>query len=487
MSLRLDQLLNACTVRIKVPGTKSHGTGFFFAPGLILTCYHVVEKSFGEFVEVFPNGHSQSIQAKIRCHFPKNIDLIILEADIKDQYKFPCVLLGEDIQPKDNCYAYGYTDYKQGNPEGDPVTLECEGLTGGEISNIKLKGGQVRPGLSGSPLLNFNTGKVCGVVKFTRADSFDLGGGAVPINFVFSEFPVLEKLHNDYHKLNRQWIELLKFDTDAFDSDWTYLDEEAKKFANYTKSIFFLIKVAFRWFIWGHKAPRAFPMGTIALLIEHTFKKDLGQEIKRQRKELTRKLTFDVDPEGCNQAKILNEIDSQAQVISHLINMLVSNEQDLASASRLLWVTEVLYEQRDLIEELKKKEGNSYPKLESFKKRFKILNNIEDEKYINVDRIIGRLVARYTDNTPIIFSSLQHIFTDSIDILHKNPNLQLIYIENLYIRLKIIFLNLSTPVKFSVDSLLDDLDKEIRRNPKIKVLRKLKFLVETVAGELVQG
>lgn len=37
----LTDLLNRCTVKLSVPG-KGHGTGFFVAPGLILTCGHVV-------------------------------------------------------------------------------------------------------------------------------------------------------------------------------------------------------------------------------------------------------------------------------------------------------------------------------------------------------------------------------------------------------------------------------------------------------------
>ena len=43
MVQRLDELLQACTVKIAVPG-QGWGTGFFVAPGVILTCAHVVCK-----------------------------------------------------------------------------------------------------------------------------------------------------------------------------------------------------------------------------------------------------------------------------------------------------------------------------------------------------------------------------------------------------------------------------------------------------------
>ena len=39
MPQRLDELLQECSVKITVPG--GWGTGFFVAPGLILTCDHV--------------------------------------------------------------------------------------------------------------------------------------------------------------------------------------------------------------------------------------------------------------------------------------------------------------------------------------------------------------------------------------------------------------------------------------------------------------
>ena len=95
-----------------------------------------------------------------------------------------CIFGQRDIQPGDKCYTYGYTDKEEGNPEGDPVTLECEGLIGGSGNLIKLKSGQVRPGLSGSPLLNQRTCKVCGVIKRSRNRQFDLGGEAVCIDTI---------------------------------------------------------------------------------------------------------------------------------------------------------------------------------------------------------------------------------------------------------------------------------------------------------------
>ncbi len=483
MSLRLDQLLKACTVKIEISKGKNHGTGFFFAPKLILTCAHVIKKPVGEFVEILPDGYAHPIQAQIKHCFSKEIDLAILQTHVEDS--FPCVYLGTGIQPRDLCYTYGYTDDK-GFPEGDPVTLECEGITGGAIQQIKLKGGQVRPGLSGSPLLNQSTGKVCGVIKFSRERSSDLGGGAVPVELVFSEFPTLENLHNDFHKSDTRWSELLDYDAEAFESDWTYLDRGWQRFWNYFKALLFLLKVAFKWVILGLKAPRAFPLRTIASLIEHTLKGDLGQEIKRQRKELTHRLNLEVDPEGCGQARILNELDSQAGVLTQLIDMLITENQDLASTSRLLWVTEVLYEQRSLIGELKKKEGNSYPRLESFKRRFKIFDKTENN-YITADRIVGRLVLHYTNTNLVLWHSFKSLLIELLESIKDNPKLNLLYTEQVFSLLITNLRELTPPAESPIENILSDLEEEIKRNPKLKILKKIQVLLEAVSGELVQG
>ena len=494
MTLRLDHLLNQCTVRIKVPGSKGYGTGFFFSPGYVLTCAHVIQEQKGVWLEVIPNGTDRSIRSKVRYLASNDIDIAILELDPKEKVnqRFPCALLGTVVEPGDSCYTYGYTDSEGGFPEGDPVTLECEGLTGGKSSYIKLKGGQVRPGLSGSPLLNKNTGRVCGIVKFTRDRGFDLGGGAIPITTVFSALPILRKVNKNYHLKDSQWFSLLSIDVEAFDSDWTYLDDEAKKKQNRWRIFLFLLKVAFKWLILGQKAPRAFPMKTVRLLMEHTFQGDLGQELKRQRKEFTRKLTFEIDPNGCDQAELLYRLDSQAKVVSQLIDMLFNEEQDMASRLRLLWVTEIIHEQRDLIDKIKKNEGNSYPQLETFKKKFFLFRDSEDERYIDIDRAIGRLANKYTNPDLIIKSFLDSFLDTFIGEIKNTPKISFLYVDKA-LDFFILKVKKIVPMKkddlntASIHMVIEDLNAEIKKYPDLQVLRKIKSLLESVSTEMVQG
>jgi len=165
------------------------GTGFFVAPGWILTCAHVVKEAKGEPIKVRWQNQENWAQAVVERSIADPYDLALLQVTLPANANPPCVYLDEEIRSRDPLYLFGYPD--QDFPNGCPVTFNCEGLTGDEPALIKFALGQVRPGMSGSPLLNQRTGKVCGIVKFTRDRSFNLGGGVVLTTTILSQFPEL--------------------------------------------------------------------------------------------------------------------------------------------------------------------------------------------------------------------------------------------------------------------------------------------------------
>ena len=187
-----DERLKECTVRLSHAGGKDHdGTGFFVAPGLILTCAHVFNKAKGKQINVWwQNQDYTAVVEKLPADTDK-VDLALLKLSVSLPDRI-WVSLDESIETWDKLDTFGYPD---NYPDGDPGTFECEGLTGGELPLLKFKGGQVRPGFSGSPLLNQRTGKVCGIIIKTRDRSSDLGGRAIPTKVIFQQFPELEKLH----------------------------------------------------------------------------------------------------------------------------------------------------------------------------------------------------------------------------------------------------------------------------------------------------
>ncbi|MDX2244488.1 MAG: serine protease [Leptolyngbyaceae cyanobacterium bins.302] len=199
---QLEKLLQRCTVRLTT--TSGHGTGFFVAPGLILTCAHVVEAAIDLPISVWWAAPQQLYTAQVvQCLTDPNLDLALLTLS-SPLPEHPCVLLDESMpQLDDHLYSFGYP---QDNPDGDPVTsgFEGESFRGG-ASLHKLKDGQFHYGSSGSPLLNRRTGKVCGVVAISRNVSTDLGARAIPAWVIFSQFPALLDAQRQFHQTNLHW------------------------------------------------------------------------------------------------------------------------------------------------------------------------------------------------------------------------------------------------------------------------------------------
>ena len=200
MPQRLDELLQECTVKITIPYQSGWGTGFFVAPGLILTCAHVVRRSPGQ-VQV--GWQNKTLDAVVERSIPDPYDLALLRVTLEADANLPCVWLDEEVQPRDPLYLFGYPD--EGDRQGEPRTFNCNGVTGSDVAAILFNLGQVRPGMSGSPLLNQRTGKVCGMVKFTRDRSIDLGGGAIPSRVILEQFPQLGQLQQKFHRDDRRW------------------------------------------------------------------------------------------------------------------------------------------------------------------------------------------------------------------------------------------------------------------------------------------
>ncbi|MDJ0730887.1 MAG: trypsin-like peptidase domain-containing protein [Crocosphaera sp.] len=204
MSQPLERLLQRCAVKVTVPGQMGWGTGFFVAPGQILTCFHVIKNAQNGQVNVSWQNEENWTEAVIEeGHELLDIALLKLR-DVVDS--IPCVHLDDGFQAEDRFYIYGYPD---DFPGGASVTGQCEGTAQDQQTLIKFKAGQIRPGLSGSPILNQRTGKVCGMVKCTRDRSFDLGGGAVPVEAILTTFPHLLEEQRRFHQNNHQWLSLL--------------------------------------------------------------------------------------------------------------------------------------------------------------------------------------------------------------------------------------------------------------------------------------
>ncbi|MFH7244265.1 MAG: serine protease [Spirulina sp.] len=202
----LDELLRCCVVKVVVPG--DWGTGFFIGEGAILTCAHVVSLlPEGSAVQFEWDGqtYDATVAKKIS---PAQADVALLRfPPWRDD--LPCVYLGQAAQSWQKATTYGFpTDFQQG---GFPAITRLSGF-GKDVDGSEVLGFdwiRVKPGRSGSPLLNRDTGYVCGIIKFTQDPSGNFGGGAVPTAEILKALPEVSDLQTAFHQRCSLWRNLL--------------------------------------------------------------------------------------------------------------------------------------------------------------------------------------------------------------------------------------------------------------------------------------
>lgn len=186
----IETKVKKCTVRLHHQESRHDGTGFFVAPHFILTCAHVVKtaEEKGQSIYGVTSDKEKLELNLIYCsENSAKLDLALLEIKDKNK-KFSFLKLDKEVQSKDNLYSYGYPEKY---PDGDTNTFEYIGFDGKNLLKFKL--GNVKPGWSGSPLLNTRTNKVCGMIIRTLDRNIDLGGRAVSANTILDNLPQLNK------------------------------------------------------------------------------------------------------------------------------------------------------------------------------------------------------------------------------------------------------------------------------------------------------
>ncbi|MEU5462715.1 serine protease [Streptomyces althioticus] len=217
-----------CTVRVS--SASNSGTGFFVAPGQVITCAHVVaeahRKSEVIHVEVVDAKHVATV--RFVCprppHVPAQIpdpypwhDVAWLQIDFT---RHPCALLDDQepslANPADTGWAHGFTDRFESHifrPASASFVFEgpANGI-GDDGRRWVLKSGQASPGLSGAPLLNVSTNKVFGILTRTRDAFSDLGAWSVHVSEALRKVPELIPLLEDnrlFHEHDKTWEDAL--------------------------------------------------------------------------------------------------------------------------------------------------------------------------------------------------------------------------------------------------------------------------------------
>ena len=200
MTTLLDSAqLSRHVVRIETTDGKILGTGFFVAPGWVLTCAHVVADL--DTVKLRPAGFGEAFSADVRgrsaSHLPETPseiwpfpDLALVQYSLSHG-TFPCVLLaGADPSQESDSYSWGFARREDNvDPVGSAVRLSFQGTDGDGY--LSLRTGSVQPGLSGAPLVCPIRRAVVGVIAYTRDPRSDRGGWAAPVAALSAGEPLL--------------------------------------------------------------------------------------------------------------------------------------------------------------------------------------------------------------------------------------------------------------------------------------------------------
>ena len=199
--------LPACCVRIDVGGRHA-GSGFFAAPGVVVTCHHVLRlgdlssDEAGASVSVIsPTGVAYRVLDT--RELSEEDDLAILRVEPAHTHAF--VLLDTGFRVRDAFATFGFSE---GHPDGAASTLVAQGWT--EVDRIlDVSDAGVGRGMSGCPVLNQRTGAVCGIL--TRGSAHPGSGGhVISVRRLYALSPPLSSANFRHHTTRRdKWFDLL--------------------------------------------------------------------------------------------------------------------------------------------------------------------------------------------------------------------------------------------------------------------------------------
>lgn len=207
----LLDLLEICTVKLSRPGVTGSATGFFVAPGKILTCASAMLEDLNQPIKADWLGHKDLLEATIEPSVADGLGLLKLTSEVEH----PCVYLDPTFRANDLLCTYGYTHkYYRGAytvGKGQKPSRQNRQTIEFETNSNALA-------LESSPLLNWQTLKVCGIVQSTHnhqasrtldpSDDVNIGK-AISASTIFSAVSGLKKAQNVFHKSDRRWWNLL--------------------------------------------------------------------------------------------------------------------------------------------------------------------------------------------------------------------------------------------------------------------------------------
>jgi hypothetical protein len=212
----LLDLLAECVVPVE-RDMKFEGTGFWVAPGEVLTCAHVAHG--GKQISVGPGSLPAEPASPLlapndpAARFYPQPDVALLHVPGAPA-GHPCVWLDDTVPAVGDrlqLTAYTVGENAPGRVVRSGASLHMETVLEQDgVEVFKLSGGQVISGFSGGPLLNRRTGGVCALVDSSRNVKADLGGFGVPVALFDQVAAGVFGRNAAFHATDRRWSDAIE-------------------------------------------------------------------------------------------------------------------------------------------------------------------------------------------------------------------------------------------------------------------------------------
>jgi len=210
---QLQQRLRECLVQLDPDEHGSGGgSGFFVAPGYVLTCAHVAQRAADQAISGSWQGTPLRGRVRYASAPPGAMDrlwpmpdLAVVRLDAAPAH--PCVrLTGREPWAGSPMLAIGQRAHLGPIASAFPtIQLHYAGM---HEDTMRLAGDNFGPGMSGGPVLDLDTGDVCGLVKIAGTG---LEGFAIPVTALRQTLPAklfaaMMSAHDRYHDRDHAWV-----------------------------------------------------------------------------------------------------------------------------------------------------------------------------------------------------------------------------------------------------------------------------------------
>jgi hypothetical protein len=214
---QLKRLAADSTVRIPAVGVAG-GSGFFVAPGVVVSCAHVVTRPDGSAAEtVLVEWEDVSLVGRVSRVAPatdetssppwRMPDLSVIEVDVPPQ-GHPWVILGELPEAESpEVYLSGFSNVLGvGTALFQTMTCTLDGIQDlGTGRGWRITHCEIAQGMSGGPVLDLSSGVVCAITKATRKPGSLAGGLAIPAVAIRETFPDVWERNQQESDWKIQW------------------------------------------------------------------------------------------------------------------------------------------------------------------------------------------------------------------------------------------------------------------------------------------